>query len=306
LIGQDPFHVELLWDRMYRSLGSFSGHSRGIVPEVISGIDIALWDIMGKDTGKPVHTLLGSYGREWIDCYGSSIGVNPIETRIKDTEEALKAGLTSLKVKIGTGIHEDIQAIKAIRKTVGPDFPLSVDTNCAYTFRDAVRLADALYELGVIWFEEPLRTEDREGYAKLRQATKIPLAAGEGEFTRWGIRDLLQTGGIDIVQPDVARSGGITETRKIAILASVHHTAYAPHIGGSGAICAIASLHLGAAMPNFLTYEFAYHPNPLRDEIVTEPYATVQNLRNGQLPVPDKPGLGIDIDHKVLEKYLVK
>lgn len=306
LIGQNPFHVEYLWDRMYRSLGSFSGHSRGIVPEVISGIDIALWDIMGKETGKPVHQLLGSYGREYLDCYGSSIGVNPVKERVKETEKALKAGFTSLKVKIGTGIQEDIEAIKAIRETVGSDFALSVDTNCAYSFQDAVRLADALYDLGVIWFEEPLRTEDREGYTKLRQVTKIPIAAGEGEFTRWGMRDLLKTGAIDIVQPDVARSGGITETRKIAILAGVYHTAYAPHIGGSGAICATASLHLGAAMPNFLTYEFAFHPNPLRDEIVTEPYAAVHNLKDGKVPVPDKPGLGIEIDQRVLEKYLVK
>ena len=121
-----------------------------------------------------------------------------------------------------------------------------------------------------------------------------------------GIRDLLKTGAIDIVQPDVARSGGITETRKIAILAGVYHTAYAPHVGGSGVICATASLHLGAAMPNFLTYEFAFHPNPLRDEIVTEPYAVAHNLKDGEVPVPDKPGLGIEIDQQVLEKYLVK
>jgi galactonate dehydratase len=305
LLGHDPFDSELLWDRMYRGLASFSGHSRGIVPEVIAGIDIALWDIKGKETGLPVHKLLGGYGRQWLDCYGSSIGRGAIERRIEQTERALEQGFRSLKIKIGDGIRGDIEAVDAVRKTAGPDFPLSVDANCAYEFRDAARLAEALYERGIVWFEEPLRTEDRDGYRNLRGATKIPLAAGEGEFTRWGMRELLETRAIDVIQPDVARSGGISETRRIADLASLYHCAYAPHVGASGALCAVASLHLSASTPSFLTYEFSTLRNPLREELIGEPVAAVRNLKKGKVRVPQKPGLGIEIDQKVLEKYTV-
>jgi D-galactarolactone cycloisomerase len=303
LVDCDPFDSEYLWDRMYRGLASFSGHSRGIVPEVIAGIDIALWDIKGREVGLPIHKLLGSFGRQSLACYGSSIGRNNIEKRLADTEEALRRGFTSLKVKIGAGVAEDIAAIDAIRQTTGPDFPLSVDANCAYSFADAARLAEALYEREIVWLEEPLRTEDREGYRKLRNATKIALAAGEGEFTRWGVKELLETGAIDIIQPNATRAGGITETKKIIDLASAYHCAYAPHTGASGALCATAALHLAAAAPNFISYEYSLHDNPLRDELIRDPIAIDANLKDGKIPVPAKPGLGVEIDQKVLERY---
>lgn len=305
LLGQDPFNSEYLWERMYRGLASFSGHSRGIVPEVIAGIDIALWDIKGKECGLPIHKLLGSFGRERLACYGSSIGKNIIEKRVAQTEWALAQGFTSLKIKIGDGILADIEAVDVVREMVGPEFPLSVDANCAYQFRDAVRLADELYARNIVWFEEPLVTEDRAGYSTLRNVTKMPLAAGEGEFTRWGMAELLETKAIDVIQPNVSRAGGITEVKKIVDLASVHHVAYAPHVGACGALCGAASLHLAAATSNFLTYECSTLTNPLRDELITEPITAFMNLIEGTLPVPQKPGLGVEINQKILETYTI-
>lgn len=306
IINEDPFNNEWIWEKMYRNLGSFSGHSKGMLLEAISGIDIALWDIMGKETGKPIYKLLGGFNRKWIDAYGSAVSVDIQENMVFEAQTMVDKGFKAIKVKIGTGVNNDIQVLKAIRKAVGDDISIMADANCSYRYSEAARLARDLEELDIKWLEEPLRTEDMNGYKKLRQNSIIPLACGEGEFTRYGIWEFLNTGVIDIVQPDVVRSGGITETRKIAIIASLYNAMYAPHVGGSGAVCAAASVHLAASMSNFLTYECSYHRNPLRDDIVKEPVGHSSLLENGKLPVPDRPGLGIELNEKVVEKYLVK
>lgn len=306
LVGEDPWNVERLWHLMYRGLGSFSGHSRGIVPEVIAGIDIALWDIVGKDAGEPLHRMLGGYGRAEVACYGSSIAVDTLENRIEQMEHCLAQGFTSAKVKLGTSVEEDISTIQRLSEVAAGRATLSVDTNGAYRFAEAVRLGDALYELGIAWFEEPFPTEDRASYVKLRSATKVPIAAGEGEFTRWGAKELLDTGAVDIIQPDVARSGGITETRRIVSLASTYHVAYAPHVGGTGAIGAVASLHLASALPPFESYEFVFHENALRTELIEEEWTDVSSLVEGRARVPTGPGLGVTVRTDIVEKYLVK
>ncbi|TVR91953.1 MAG: mandelate racemase/muconate lactonizing enzyme family protein [Trueperaceae bacterium] len=304
VVGSDPFDVEHTWDRMYRSFGSFSGHSRGLVLEAISGIDIALWDVMGQASGQPVARLLGGTPRD-VAAYASSVTVDTIDAMVAEARSFVDGGFTSMKIKIGRDVPTERGVLTAIREAVGPDVELYVDSNGAYEFPEAIRIADMLEEVDVRWFEEPVRTEYRGSYAKLRAVTKIPLAAGEGEFTRWGMHELLQTGAIDIVQPDICRSGGITETRKMAMLATLYHARYAPHVGGSGALCAAASVHLAAAMPNFYTYECSVPANPLRDDLVLEPVGHGDSVRNGVIPVPDRPGLGIEIDEKVVERYRV-
>jgi D-galactarolactone cycloisomerase len=304
VVGSDPFDVEHTWDRMYRSFGSFSGHSRGLLLEAMSGIDIALWDVMGQAVGEPVARLLGGSPRD-VAAYASSVTVDTTEAMVAEAESFVGAGFTSLKVKIGRDLATERTVLTAIRDAVGPEVTLSVDANGAYSFGDAVRVAHMLSELDVRWFEEPVRTEYRSSYAKLRAATTIPLAAGEGEFTRWGMRELLETGAVDIIQPDVCRSGGITETRKLSALATLYHADYAPHVGASGALCAAASVHLAAATPSFLTYECSVPANPLRDDLAREPVGHADQVRDGVIPVPDRPGLGIAIDDAVVERYRV-
>lgn len=306
VVGSDPFDVEGVWDTLYRGFGSFSGHSRGIFVEAISGIDIALWDLMGKATGKPVHKLLGGCGRERIAAYGSSVLVQEEAAMVRSALTMVERGFTSMKVKIGRSVERERRVLSAIREAVGDDVTLTVDANGAYLYPEAVRIAEVLEDLDIAWFEEPLKTEERRGYAKLRQATRVPLAAGEGEFTRFGMHELLETNAIDVIQPDVARSGGITETRKMWPMATLYGARYAPHVGASGAVCAAASVHLAASAPNFYTYECSVNPNPLRDALAVEPVGHGSQVEDGSLPVPDRPGLGIEIDEAVVERYRLR
>jgi len=304
VVGADPFDVEHTWERLYRSLGSFSGHSRGILLEAMSGIDIALWDVMGKALGQPVARLLGGTTRE-VAAYASSVTVDATAAMAAQAAGFVERGFTSLKVKIGRDVATERAVLGAIRDAVGDEVEVYVDANGAYDYPQALRVAEVLEDHGVAWFEEPVRTEYRGSYAKLRAATRLALAAGEGEFTRWGMHELLRTEAIDIIQPDVCRSGGITETRKLWALATLYHARYAPHVGGSGALCAAASVHLAAAAPNFLTYECSVPANPLRDELAFEPVGHAASVRAGRVPVPDRPGLGIEIDPAVVERYRV-
>jgi D-galactarolactone cycloisomerase len=306
VIGEDPFDVEWIWNHLYRSFGSFSGHSRGIFVEAMSGIDIALWDLMGKATGKPVHKLLGGFKRDKIAAYASSVLVQEDDAMVESAVGMIERGFTSLKVKIGRPAAKERQVLSAIREAVGDEVMIVVDANCAYRYAEAVKIAEVLEELDIAWFEEPVATEDRRGYRKMRQATTVPLAGGEGEFTRFGMHELLETDAIDVIQPDVSRSGGITETRKIWTLATLYNARYAPHVGASGAVCAAASVHLAASAPNFYTYECSVNPNPLRDELTLEPVGHGSQVVDGYLPVPDRHGLGIEIDERVVEKYRLR
>jgi L-alanine-DL-glutamate epimerase-like enolase superfamily enzyme len=304
VVGADPFDVEHTWERLYRSLGSFSGHSRGILLEAMSGIDIALWDVMGRATGKSVAHLLGGAPRP-VAAYASSVTVDELPAMVARAEGYVAQGFRSMKVKIGRDARTERAVLTAIREAVGDGIELTVDANGAYDFPEALAVAAVLEDLGVAWFEEPVRTEHRGSYVKLRAATRVALAAGEGEFTRWGMHELLRTEAIDVIQPDVARSGGITETRKLWALATLYHARYAPHVGASGALCAAASVHLAAAAPNFLTYECSVPANPLRDHLVFEPVGHARDVRDGRVPVPDRPGLGVEIDPAVVERYRV-
>ncbi len=292
VVGADPFDVETIWERLYRSQGSFSGHSRGILLEAMSGIDIALWDVMGKAVGQPVARLLGGTARE-VAAYASSVTVDETPTMAARAAEFVEQGFRSLKVKIGRDVATERSVLRAIRDAVGDDVAIYVDANGAYEYPEALRVAAMLEETGVAWFEEPVRTEYRGSYAKLRAATSIALAAGEGEFTRWGMHELLRTEAIDVIQPDVCRSGGITETRKLWALATLYHARYAPHVGGSGALCAAASVHLAASAPNFWTYECSVPANPLARRCWrSSPSVTLRPCATGGCRCPTGPGSG--------------
>ena len=179
-----------------------------------------------------------------------------------------------------------------MREAAGPDIRLMADSNWIFDIDDALEVGKALADLDYFWFEEPIVPEDIEGYRWLRGKLPLRLAAGESEHTAIGVAPLLTSRAVGVIQPDVARSGGITETRKIAGLAAALHVPYAPHVGASGAICAAASLHLAAAMPNFLTFECMIFPNPLRDRLLKAPVGAVADLKDGALPLPSGPGLG--------------
>jgi L-alanine-DL-glutamate epimerase-like enolase superfamily enzyme len=213
-----------------------------------------------------------------------------------------------MKLKVGRDPERTLRAVAEVRKAIGDQVHLSVDANCAFDVRTALRVGRRLEAFGIQWFEEPIPPDDVDGYAELAHALDIPIAAGECEFTRWGVKDLLVRRAVDIIQPDVARAGGFSECRKIAALCSAFNIAYAPHTGASSAVCLAASVQLAAALPNFLIYEYmrgdwsARQPNPLREDLLREP---VEVFADGHVLVPSRPGIGVELNEAVVARYRV-
>lgn len=300
ILGMDPFAIEAIWQKLFRT---FSGRSGGMLIEAISAIDIALWDILGKAVGRPVYELLGHMGRSGIRAYASSIPWVDDDGATACVKDCVAAGFKEIKVKIGAPVEASIARARLVREVAGPDIRLMADSNWIFDVDDALEVGKALADLNYFWFEEPIVPEDIEGYRWLRDKLPLRLAGGESEHTAIGTAPLLTSRAVGVIQPDVARSGGITETRKIANLAAALHVPYAPHVGASGAICAAASLHLAAAMPNFLTFECMIFPNPLRDTLLKTPVGAVADLEDGVLPLPPGPGLGVELDMDEVEKW---
>ncbi len=302
LLGHSAFDIRRHWLRMR---GALSGRAGGILVEAIAGVDIALWDVVGKALGQPVHRLLGGMGRAVVDCYASSINWADVPTMQAQTRAVMAMGFKAVKVKLGQPVERAIAAAGAVRAVAGDDMRLGVDANWAYTLDEAVRVGHALHDLGYWFFEEPIVPEDVAGYAHLRRCLPIMLAAGESDYTVAHAAELVRDRLVGIIQPDVARAGGISETRDIATLAQAFHVGYAPHVGWSGAVCVAASLQLAAAMPAFTSFECMFIGNPLRDALANEPVGAVAQLSDGQLPVPSGPGLGITINLDAVERYRV-
>jgi D-galactarolactone cycloisomerase len=300
VVGMDPFAVEAVWQRLHRT---FSGRSGGMLIEALSAIDIALWDIMGKAVGRPVYELLGHMGRDGIRAYASSIPWVDDAAATRTVEQCRAWGFREIKVKIGAPVAAALARARLVREVAGPGMRLMADANWIFDVDDALEVGRGLHGLGYYWLEEPIVPEDLEGYRWLRRKLPLRLAAGESEHTAHGAAGLLTSRAVGVIQPDVARSGGITETRRIAGLAHACHVPYAPHVGASGAVCVAASLHLAAAMPNFLTFECMIFPNPLRDQLLKEPIGGPDTLADGALPLPRGPGLGVELDMVEVERW---
>lgn len=305
VMGRDPHDAEGLWDEMFQQLRGW-GHYRGFVFEAISGIDTALWDIVGKASGLPVYKVLGGAGRTRVPCYASAVYFAGIDEMVALAVDQIRRGHTAIKVKIGRstelgGRRMDVTSVKAIRDAVGPDVNIMLDVNSAYDAATAIKVCRQLEEEDLTWIEEPVPSDDLDGYQRVRAGQSIPVAAGESEFGLFGFRELIRRGAIDILQPDVARVGGFTGARRVGALVHAHNLRYAPHTGFSAGISHLASLHVAASVPNLMTYEYFFAPNPLRD-LFTEPFPEPQE---GFLSVPQRPGLGLDLDQKLLKGFEV-
>jgi galactonate dehydratase len=302
LLKQDARDRRRLWKAMRAVL---TGRPGGQLVEAIAAIDIALWDLVGKSCNQPIAALLGGMGRKRVPAYASSI--NWLDDAMAEAEiaQALRAGFREIKVKTGMPVKAAIDRAKLARRVAGDDVALYVDANWVYDVDDAMRVGRALADLGYEFFEEPIVPHDRAGYAKLAKHLPIRLAAGESDYVAGDALNLLADRSIGLIQPDVARSGGITETWRIAELAASFHTAYAPHVGWSGGICVAASLQLAAAAETTRTFECMVYENPLRDAIAKTPVGEASGLADGQLAVPQGPGLGIEIDRDVVNRLRV-
>ncbi|WP_159585780.1 mandelate racemase/muconate lactonizing enzyme family protein [Chelativorans xinjiangense] len=292
LVGQDARNIGALWQSMRRAL---SGRAGGMLIEAIAGVDIALWDILGKVAGQPIYRLLGGVGRAEVPVYAASVNWGTDEFMDQELDRYLEKGFPRIKVKIANPVREACKRIERLRKRAGDGIELCVDANWAYTLEEAVEVGRALTDNDYFWFEEPLRPEDEQGYEELHRRCATPLAAGESNYSLDQAMRLLANRTLSFLQPDVARAGGISETRRMAEFAAAHDVAYAPHIGMSGIVCETASVHLAAAMPNLRAMECETDSSPFKTAI-TGAAPGADRQKNGLLPVPTGPGLGIEVD----------
>lgn len=301
LIGEDAVAIDRLWSKVFSSMSS-GGQVRGYFLEAMSGVDIALWDLLGKRLGLPVHRLLGGPHRERVPVYASPVPMLEAPQQSAEFAQAfLERGFESIKLKLGRGTATDVAHATAVREAIGEERELLVDLNCAYTADRALDLVRRLVDLGITWIEEPVPVDDVRGYRRLREALPVSLVNGETLFTRWDLRDFLVADAIDVVMPNVTRAGGISESRKLAALCETFHVDIAPHGVGS-AIGLAAALHLSAAIPNFRIHEYNQLPNPLRDDLAT----TAFEFAGGTLRVPEGPGLGIELDDAQIDAFRVE
>jgi D-galactarolactone cycloisomerase len=311
VIGRDPFDVEVVWEDLYNRIKDYG--ATGFAITALSGIDIALWDIIGRATGKPIHKLIGGAHRTEVQAYATGLYFIDMDRLVEEAvEEAVEyagQGFRAIKMKIGLGDPKlDLRRVEAVRKAIGPDVQLAVDANHCFTVPQAIRLGRMMEPLDLMWFEEPISPEDHDGYVEVTRALDMAVAGGENDFTRWGFRDIIARKAMDIVQPDVCAAGGLSECRKIAALASAHGVECVPHAWGS-AIGLAATLQWLAALPDTPPafrpispmLEFEQTPNPLRDLLATVPIIQ----QEGIVAVPEGPGLGIEIDRTVLTRFKV-
>jgi L-alanine-DL-glutamate epimerase-like enolase superfamily enzyme len=300
LVGQDARNCRGLWQAMRASI---SGKPGGQIIETMAAIDIALWDLIGKTLGQPVHRLLGGMGRTNLRAYASSVMWDDDATVEIEVHRLLALGFREIKVKIANPVPKAIDRLRMVRRLVGEDVTLYADANWAFTLGDALRVGHALADLNYRWFEEPLVPHDREGYRHLARSIPIQLASGESDYVTSDVIDRFVDRSVGVIQPDVARTGGITETWRIVEAAAAFHTSFAPHMGESGMICAAASMHLAAAAEAFMTFECMIIPNALRTDLCTSVLGEASLLVDGHLPVPVGPGLGIEVDRAALQRF---
>ena len=307
LLGRDPFDVEVLWEEMYNGTRPFG---QGAAVNAISGVDIALWDVIGRTLNQPISKLLGGTFRQEVRPYATGFyrvkGGKYPEQLVEEAKRHIDRGLTAMKLKIGFGVAEDVKAIFAVREGVGPDILLMADANCAYNAANARRLLLETEPARLNFFEEPLAPEDIEGYKALRHLSKTYVAAGENIFGKTGYRQWISEGALDILQPDLCSSGGFTECKKIAAMAQAYNTMLIPHVWGSG-IGLAASLQFIASLPPtplslnpeepMLEYDQSSHP--FREELIYHSITMV----DGKVKIPTKPGIGVDINRDIIKEY---
>ncbi len=321
LIGQDPLLIEGIWQRMFARTRQYG--RRGIVMNAISGIDIALWDIAGKVAKMPTYRLLGAC-RERVEAYASGGFYQEgksIDDLAGEAEGYRARGFKGMKMKIGrnasTGTHlrqligndevcqvdpaEDIARVAAVRRALGPNAKLMVDVNCAWSPSFAIEMGREMAPSKLFWIEEPVATDDIDGSARVADALDAAVAGYETEIGLYGFRELIARGAVDIVQPDIAWTGGFSEGKRIAAFAQAYHRMVAPHAFGS-AVLLVASLHFAASIPNALVLEWDQNPNGLRSELLK------QELRlesDSTIKLSERPGLGIELDRAAIDRYRV-
>jgi galactonate dehydratase len=309
VVGEDPFHIEYLYHRMYHSLDQIG--QTGVVIAAISGIEIALWDIVGQALGRPIYDLLGGPCRDRVRFYSHAGQPDACAHLVEKGCTAIKAYFPIAPLRQGDRIGtprsitlaEELMALEHMRRcraAVGNEVDIATDVGARYTTSAAIRLGKRLEEIGLLFYEEPVGPENIDALAKVTAAVNIPVCVGERRYTRFGFRDLIAAQAVDMIMPDVVRTGGIAETKKIAAMAESYYIQVSPHNPNSP-ISTLASLHVMANIPNGLVLEYVDDEQdpPWRNDLLTDP----PQVEKGYLLLPTKPGLGSKLVMKEVEKY---
>jgi L-alanine-DL-glutamate epimerase-like enolase superfamily enzyme len=302
LIGMDPFDIEQIWERMYRKTNYYG--RLGVAVHAMSGVDMALWDILGKAAGKPVHKLLGGSFCDDARAYASMLMPETAEEVRESVHRYTEAGFTAVKLgygPLGKEVRRDVQLAAAAKEAAGPAIDVMIDIGHGYTLKMAMQAAREFERIGIYWMEEPFPPEAIGDYQRLCDSTSLRIAAGEQDVGRWTFRRLIWDARLDVIQPDISRVGGLTEAKRIAYMAHEANRPCVPHAFRTGVLVA-ACLHLIAAIPNSLFLEFSVTDSPLRKELLLEPFQVVK----GRVAVPTQPGLGIDINPETVKAYSVR
>jgi D-galactarolactone cycloisomerase len=316
-VGEDPFDLARIGQRVRATLDC-AGWSGDFGVQAWSGLEVALWDIMGKAVGRPVCQLLGGRVREQVMAYATGLyyqptAPDPSAARREEAEGYVAAGFHAMKMKVGgLAPEDDLQEVAGIRESIGEEILLMADANGAYDSRTASLVGLGLEEQGIAWFEEPVQRGDLQGYAEVRRALRVPITGGEHLGSLDAFRAYVSQPAVDILQPDIANCGGLSAAQRIAALAQAFHVRVYPHVWGTP-IAVAAALHLAATLPSMpptMTpmplaqeplFEFDSTPHPIRDAMLTD------DLRphDGWLTIPPGPGLGVEVDPSVIERFSV-
>ena len=314
LLGQDPTRIRWLWEKMY--YGSMYWGRRGLGVGVISGLEVALWDLVGKARGRPVYDLLGGLYYDRLRLYAGGVP-KPPDQLPGQLKQFVAQGYTAVKIRIGqafpTGgmlsmdgpdaLARDLEIVRAAREAIGDKVDLLVDAGqsqsaTAWSAETAIRVVRKLQEYNLFWLEDPCRMDDLDGLAAVAQAVDVPIAGGEAGCTLGDFAALIERRAVDILQPDVVHAGGLSECKRIAELANIRSVPLAPHAWWSG-VGLMATLHFIASTPGCIITEFSRAPFALREELLVEPL----QVEAGYLKMPTTPGLGVYLPEGIEEKY---
>ncbi|PCJ98347.1 MAG: mandelate racemase [Flavobacteriaceae bacterium] len=324
LVGKSPLNVHRLFEDI-RKAGFFRGAQSGMYVAVLSAIETALWDLAGKALDLPVYQLLGGKFRDKIRVYMDTALYQSRLPKPEDfaasAREAVDMGFTAVKFDLDqandpnkydhynwTASPAELQRMydqmAATREAVGPNIDICADMHGRYDAVTGMKVAKMLEPLGLMWLEEPIPAENVDAYKQITASTSTPICAGENHYLAYDFREMLEKGAVNIVMPDLQKVGGLGEGQRIANLANLYYTPFAPHMVASY-LGAMASAHVCASVPNFMILEWQiyFHKNPMFKEIVTYDGPMVEN---GFITLSNKPGIGVDINEEGMKKYAVK
>ncbi len=310
LVGKSAHNITEIWERLYNGSRDHYALSRGrtfpilgnrgTTISALSGIDIALWDLKGQDLGVPIHTLLGGACRSEMPAYASGGWAD--EHAIGDQLKGYcDQGYRAVKMRVGVmdeTVATSVRRVKAARKALGDDIKIMADAHGTFSVPEAKQFCKAVEDCNLYWMEEPVSPDNKAGGAEVRAYTHIPIAAGESEFTRFDFKDLIEHNAADVLQPDAAIVGGISESMKIASLAGAWQLELAPHCWGS-IISFKAGVSIAFASPSAVHIEFSLGGNPLMYQLCNEPPEVV----DGIVTPPSRPGLGLTLNQDFVEEF---